>query len=421
LFNPADQQRWDDEVVPVFRRQGLIAEYWGRSQLDALLDKHPEVDRSFFGNQTRGFLTLPEARERIASQETFLKRSTPTPFVGRGEELDQVARFMPSDSRFLVIHGAGGVGKTRLLIEAGEEIASMGRWQVLWANVETMLSSGTWFEGIVPERPTLLLVDEPQDDQLLRILDEQQSGRASKWKVAIAVRSPKDPVMRWLGGARTKKRVDTINLGVLRPDEAEQMCMGLLTSGPLGARGDRWSRQVARELAGRFSCSPMWLTIAVHVLETSGDLAGVPKTADNLADLYLDEIIQCQKEFQPEQVRLLLRWVALVGAVNRESDAAIELLREGSGIASDTLVREMLARLVARGGLSQRGARNRLVELKPNVLRDHVLIRWLSVDVGYGETPMQPSDAARTIVDDILHTVLQAHLQHPWRHRMTGF
>lgn len=410
LFNPTDQERWDDEVVPVFRSQGLIAEYWGRSQLDALLDKHPEVDRFFFGNQTRAFLTLPEARERIASQETVLKRGTPTPFVGRGEELDQVARFMSSDSRFLVIHGSGGIGKTRLLIEAGEEIASTGRWQVLWANAATMLSSGTWFDGIVPERPTLLLIDEPKDEQLMTILDEQQSSRTANWKVAISVRSPKDPVMRWFGGARTRKYVDTINLDVLRPDEAEQMCMGLLSSGPLGTKRDTWRKEVAHERAGRFSYHPMGLTIAVHVLETSGDLAGVPQTADSLAESYLDEIIQCQKEFQPERVRSLLRWVALVGTANRESDAAIGLLREGSGVASDTSVREMLARLVARGGLSQRGARNRLVELKPDILRDHVLIHWLSVDVGYGEMPMQPSDAARTIVDDILHTVLQGNI-----------
>ena len=410
LFNPTDQERWDDEVIPVFRSQGLIAEYWGRSQLDALLDKHPEVDRFFFGNQTRAFLTLPEARERIASQETVLKRATPTPFVGRGEELDQVARFMSSDSRFLVIHGSGGIGKTRLLIEAGEETASTGRWQVLWANAATMLSSGTWFDGIVPERPTLLLVDEPEDEQLMKILDEQRSSRTANWKVAVSVRSPKDPVMRWLGGARTKKHVDTINLDVLRPNEAEQMCVGLLSLGPLGIRGDMWCKEVAHELASRFSCSPMWMTIAVHVLETSGDLAGVPQTADNLAESYLEEIIQYQKEFQPEQVRSLLRWVALVGTVNRENDAAIGLLREGSGVASDMSVREMLARLVVRGGLSQRGARNRLVELKPDVLRDHVPIRWLSVDIGYGDNPMQPSDAARTIVDDILHTVLHGNI-----------
>ena len=247
LFNPTDQQRWDHEVVPVFRSQGLIAEYWGRSQLDALLDKHPEIDRPFFQNETRVFLTLPEAREQVASQEPFLKRSSPMPLVGRRDELHQVDRFMLSDSKFLVIHGAGGVGKTRLLIEAGEQVASTGRWHVLWANAATMLSSGTWFSGIVPERPTLLLVDEPDDEQLMKILDEQQSSRAANWKVAIAVRSPKDPVMRWLGGSRTRKRVHKISLDVLRPNEAEQMCKDLLSSGPLGARGDEWCREVARD------------------------------------------------------------------------------------------------------------------------------------------------------------------------------
>jgi len=410
LFNPTDQQRWDDEVVPVFRSRGLIAEYWGRSQLDALLDKHPEVDRSFFQNETRVFLTLPEAKEQVASQEPFLKRSSPEPFIGRRDELHQVEQFMSSDSKFLVIHGAGGVGKTRLLIEAGERVASTGRWQVLWANAATMLSSGTWFSGIVPERSTLLLGDEPDDEQLMKMFDEQQSSRAAKWKVAITVRSPKDPVMRWFGGSKARQRVRKISLDVLCTNEAEQMCMDLLSSGPLGDRGDERCREVARELARRFSCSPVWMKLAVHVVETSGDFARVPQTADDLAESYLGEIIESQKESRPEQVRSLLQWVALVGTVNRESDVAIGLLREVSGVASDTLVREVLARLVVRGGLSQRGARNRLVELKPDVLRDHMLIRWLSVDVGYGENPVQPSDAARAIVDDILHMVLQGNM-----------
>jgi hypothetical protein len=177
----------------LFDDQGLSADYWERENLNALLVKYPEVDRSFFRNETRVFLSLPEIRERLPRDEPFLQRTALAAFFGREHELARVRTFLSSNALFLVIHGAGGMGKTRLLVEAGEEIAGEGSWQVLWANVASMSSTGTWFEAIVPERPTLLLVDEPEDEQLFRMLSEQlggRVGRAAKWKVAVAVRSP---------------------------------------------------------------------------------------------------------------------------------------------------------------------------------------------------------------------------------------
>lgn len=47
-FNPTDDQRWKSEVVPLFAAIKLTADYWERANLDALLDKHPEVSRAFF-------------------------------------------------------------------------------------------------------------------------------------------------------------------------------------------------------------------------------------------------------------------------------------------------------------------------------------------------------------------------------------
>ena len=126
--------------------------------------------------------------------------------------------FLASSHLFLVVHGAGGVGKTRAVIEAGERIAAEGAWQVLWANVASMEASGAWFEAIVPERPTLLIVDEPKDEQVLRVLAEQlgtKSGRASQWKIVITVRSPKDPVLKFLFGTRRKSHVDQLCVAAL--------------------------------------------------------------------------------------------------------------------------------------------------------------------------------------------------------------
>ena len=55
----------------------------------------------------------------------------------------------------------------------------------------------------------------------------------------------------------------------------------------------------------------------------------------------------------------------------------------------------------------QRGAHSRLIEVKPDVLRDHLLLNWLSVDLGYGQNPLQPSDDAKTLVAAVSQTVLK--------------
>jgi hypothetical protein len=163
-FNPTDQQTWDTEVVPLFAKLGLVADYWERAALDSLLDKHPEIHRSYFENETRVFLSIPEVREGLPGQEPFLRRQELGPFCGRTEEKTAIREFLASDKLFLVVHGAGGTGKTRLLVDMGGEIAGDGEWQVLWANVESMAATGAWFEAVVPERSSLLFVDEPADE-----------------------------------------------------------------------------------------------------------------------------------------------------------------------------------------------------------------------------------------------------------------
>jgi len=411
-FNPTDKQTWDAEVVPLFAKQGLVADYWERENLNALLDKHPEIHRSFFENETRAFLSVPEIKERLPNQEPFLRRAELGPFCGRESELAKLQDFLLSQHLFLVVHGAGGMGKTRLLVEAGETIASKGKWQVLWANVASMAASGAWFDAIVPERPTLLLLDEPADELLLQQLAEQlggRLGRAAHWKVAVAVRSPKDPVLRFLRGARMKSRVQELPIAALRSADAEAMCAELLKAGPLGKLPEEERRDAAREISKRFSRHPVWLTLAVQHLEDHGNLKQIPANATDLAEEYLREIERSQSDVPPESVRDLLRWVALVGTVNREDDATIKMIGEGSGIGSVVDVRQRLASLVGRRALLERGAHNRFVELKPDVLRDHVLLRWLSTEVG-GAQPVVASDDAKALLEIVRNATLSGSL-----------
>lgn len=408
-FNPTDRQIWDRDVVPLFQAQGLIAEYWERADLDAKLDKNPEIDRAYFQNTTRVFLSLPEVKERLPDQEPFLRRTTLGTFVGRTAEVQAIRSFLGTDHLFLVVHGAGGVGKTRLVIEAGESIAAEGTWQVLWANVASMEANGTWFEAIIPERPTLLLVDEPEDEQVLRVLAEQigtKLGRTSRWKIIITARSTKDPVLKFLFGPRMRPRVDQFCIAALSREDAESMCIDLIRSGSLGSSSGEWQVEAARKIAQRFSCHPVWLTLAVHMLETTSDLAKVPENAEALAELYLSEVVERQSGYTRETVLMLLRWVSLLGSLNRENNTAVELIARQAQMSDIGAVMKAVADLVGRRALSERGARNRFVEVKPDVMRDYVLQKWLSADVGFGPDPVQPSEDAKQLANSVLQATL---------------
>lgn len=409
-FNPTDRETWDNEVVPLFRELGLEPDFWLCSTLDALLDKHPYVARAYFERETRTFLSLPEVRERLPEREPFLRRDGLGEFAGREAECDSIAQFLGDDELFIVISGAGGVGKTRLLLEAGQQASETGSWQVLWANVESMSATATWFEAIAPERPTLLLVDEPETEQLLRLLVEQLGGRAAKWKVAVSVRSPKDPVLRFLAGPRIQQRVRSLEVASLPQADATTMCRNLLDTGKLAESPERWREEAASELAERFTRHPIWLTLAVHLLEERGNLAAVPRTAEALADAYLEEILGHQTTYPRDNLLVLLRWIALLGTVKRTDHNAITLLARRSGIGGPVATEAALARLVERRALRAWGAERRLLEIVPDVLRDHLLLTWLAVDIGHGENPMRPSDDAGSLVSEVCDHILGQEL-----------
>ncbi len=410
-FNTTDRQTWDSVVVPLFHAQSLVADYWEQANLDALLDKHPEVDRAYFQNETRVFLSLPEVREMLPNREPFLRRNALGTFFGRDTESRSLRSFLESNQLFLVIHGAGGVGKTRVALEAGERIATEGAWQVLWVNVASMKASGTWFNAIAPECQTLLIVDEPkdEDEKLLHVLTEQlgsKSGRTSQWKIAIIVRSPKDPVLKFLSSPGIEHLVERLCVAALPQSDAESMCIDLINSGTLANTPSEWRVMAGKELAKRFSSHPVWLTLAVHLLESTGDLTKVPEKAEGLAKLYLSEITNGESDYDPETVTTLLRWVALVGTLDRENDTTIKLIAQQAQLSDSNVAREALASLVRRKALAERGARGRFVEVKPDVLRDYLLLKWLSVDVGHGSNPVQPSGDAKQLAKNVLDAML---------------
>lgn len=406
-FNARDRARWDKEVSPLFEAHGLTAVYWERPTLEALLAKHPEVRRAYFDSGNRVFISLQEARE-LPSLRMYPDALAAT-FQGRKEALAAFSDFLANDhKRIFILHGAGGVGKSRFLLEAGEANASS--WRPLWANVATMARSDAWFGSIVPERPTVVLVDDPEDAEPLKVLIEQvsaASGRTGQWKVAIGVRSPNDPVLGYVQSPQLARLVVTLPIDRLERAEAESFARELVEASQLRFRDADWKTGLASFIASRFDQFPIWIAMAVEVAALEHGLENMPQTADALAATYLREITLAQTEFDRSKLLETLRWISLLRPFNTENEHDLDWLREKSGLADATELRRCLSRLVDRRVLFVRGARSRLLELKPDVLADHVQRAWLIQKVSFGATRLMSTGPVAGIADEILESIAE--------------
>ncbi|MEG4281212.1 hypothetical protein QUA62_27680 [Microcoleus sp. MON1_C1] len=377
-FNPTDELKWNKEVKPEFDKLGLTATYWEKSVIETKLLKYPDLKQAYFGGETRVFLGIAEAREQVQLQEFSHPHALDTCYQGREKELEQYKNFLLNDSKkILVVHGAGGIGKTRFLLEGAETQALPDDWEILWANVATMMTNPSWFMGLIPERPTLLLIDDPDDAEVLKKLVEQISvGRAKTWKVAIAVRSPNDPVLKYLQKKRTGQIVEQLPLEPLETNAAVAFCQELLEFGVLQEQTADWKTQSATWIAQHYDRYPLWMAIAVKLLESKGNLETMPQEADGLASEYLEEILTQQQNIPREQVFNLLRWTALFNTVNREDAAVIEWLRAKVGCRNPTELQRYFDSLITRKVIFERGAGNRLLKIKPDVLADYIAILY---------------------------------------------
>jgi len=398
-FYPNDELKWNTEVKPEFDKLGLIATYWEKSVIETKLLKYPDLKQAYFGGETRVFLGITEAREQVRTQELYQPHALDACYQGREKELEQYKNFLLNDSKkILVIHGAGGIGKTRFLLEGAKTQALPDGWQVLWANVATMMTNTSWFMGLIPELPTLLLIDEPDDVEVLKMLGEQISGgRAKAWKVAIAVRSPNDPVLKYLQEKKTSQIVEELPLEPLEESAAIAFCQELLEFGVWQAQSSDRKKESATWIAQHYDRYPLWMAIAVKLLESKSNLETMPQEADGLASEYLEVILTQQQNIPREQVLNLLRWTALFNTVNREDTVVIDWIRAKVGCRNLTEVQRYFDSLITRKVIFERGAGNRLLKIKPDVLADYILRNWLTYNKP-SEKKLEASSEAMEIV-----------------------
>jgi predicted ATPase/DNA-binding SARP family transcriptional activator len=156
--------------------------------LERLLRKELNVDpqfetRELYKRIRRGELKPVSAQVRIPSLErTKQKHNLPThltSFVGREKELDELSRLI-SQNRLVTLLGAGGIGKTRLALRAGQSLLNQHPDGVWFVPLESITDEDVVAQtvasalAIAPSSEHALvetLTQELQNKNLLLILD----------------------------------------------------------------------------------------------------------------------------------------------------------------------------------------------------------------------------------------------------------
>lgn len=379
--NPTDEKNWQEQVVEKFKAEGFEeVMLWPSSTLAKKIIDLPHVKQEYFEGENRVIISLSEAYEKLEIDQV-VSFAISLDYLGRESELEALDKFLKNrDTRVLPIHGPGGVGKTRFALQASIDANEREDWDVYWANVETMTLCSSWFQTIIPSRKTLLVIDEPDDAKLIKVLLEQISlAKMSNWKVLVVTRSPKDPVLQVLRNPRSKILENGIELAPLAGNDIEKLAYNLLSKcEKLKAVREDDLKDWAKIIGKISNGFPIWATLAVFLIEGGKRISDLPNDDYGLAALYVEEIVKyIPLELIGDKLasRKFLQLLSLFQPINVQTDEELlHFIAQRICLRREEYIHELFSNLINRNVCKKRG---RLVEIKPDVIRDHIIYDWL--------------------------------------------
>lgn len=381
---------WDQRDIAREMRQSLTS-----TQRLALVN-------TFFPRHRKDFLGVdePSAFESAAQHFAPLMRkdvafSHAWNLVGRETELkDLLAALEDAGAQLTVVVGAGGVGKTRLVLDAAETFQRVHpTYNVLFLSSSRQPTSND-FDEIRTQR-SLLIIEDAHDQGDLTAVFHAASRLETPPKLLITTRPYALELIRGTAMAQGYTFANTalIELKGLSVDRAEEVAREILKEkhGP---------HEAARDIAQITHDSPFALVIGSYLVATQRIH---PATLNNLKD-FKSQLLQRFRDAvtgeiaaagEEELLRDALSLVALVRPVDTQSPA-FKRLAEHLIAKPLEKIRRALQLLDEAGVLIKRG---RFYRVTPELLGDYLLEQSCiagdsSLSLGYAERALEQADAS---------------------------
>ena len=363
---------------------------WDAEDLITMTDEFPYLLNSFRQPHLPVFLPWQDAfRDQIACKYRLLRYDHET--FGRENEITQFQTFVQDrDKRLLIVHGSGGIGKTKLAIEFAKTVEQKHTnyeplfVQMLGESFENSL------EDIPPNRKYVFFIDDAHEfmDDFKSLKVVINSEEYSKSKVVLFTRKIfKEPVKREFLSVLPDKTVDELEVLKLSLEKTEAFIQAYTKAPkPVGTRLARLA------VLGRDT--PLIAVMVIDLFNKGTDLSDLTKDVlvETVFKSYLNDIFNKHLPNSNEQHRELLNWISAVGPIDAENNQICEKLADTLEVKLHK-IEQYRSDLLDYGLLVQIGRKQRVF---PDVLSDYILQSACFLSDG------RPSSFHKTLLEEFL-------------------
>jgi transcriptional regulator with XRE-family HTH domain len=311
--------------------------------------------------------------------------------VGREQPLAKLKQYLTEKAaRIVLLIGAGGSGKSRVLKQAIETYEASHKGAIIRFLARTAEITKKSLEEL-GEKAVLLVVDDAHDRTDLPLLF-QFAATSANVRVILALRPyGLDHLKAQASNFSLVDAIREVKLDALTKDEAEHLAAQVLKkeSGPLAA---------AKDIAHLTYDCPLATVVGAQIVAREKkhfDLAKNEQAFRLTLFARFENVIagEIGQKSDAEQIKKLLRVLALCQPFYLDDKALLALAQKLEGIVPHATNR-LLKLLIESGVLFKRGARYRL---SPDVLADYIIeaacVGALGNSTGYAEAAFDSADA----------------------------
>lgn len=308
----------------------------------------------------RTLLTHCEYLERMENVAKSYQATYQGNLAGRKKNQEEIKELLDGDASVIILHGAGGIGKTRLLLSLKDQLSpNVSLWYV--RNEAESIES----EIINLNRETthIIIIDDAHRCQFLAKFREVliNPELSNKVVIILATRSIfKESICYELGIQHEIPKVEIKPLENLDINE-------LLQSHPY----EIVNIEIRHELVRLSEGNPLIAGIAARLYQKGEDLMSL--SHDQLLTQYLKEIIQDLLGVDKNIAEKYLQLIALLGTIDLNDSELTNNICELLHI-NNLEVEKLINSLVESGLLEQYGS---LIRLSSEVLADRLLLMLL--------------------------------------------
>jgi len=333
----------------------------------------------------RGLLTCNEFAARV---QQIALTSYLALFVGRESIRQELKDFLVGSSRVIVIHGSGGLGKTRLLLSL-PEIVPEGR--SLWYVRNEAESIEPELASLDRDHRHVIVVDDAHRFNLLSQLREVivNPKFAGKVTLILSTRSVFKESIIYQLGTLPDNQIATVEIKPLTNQDINQ----IIESSPYNIAQEEVRYAIVKTAEG----NPLFAGIAVCLVQQGVALTNLPR--EQILTRYLNEIIHDLDEgdnSDRQSYQAYIRYLEILAALGNINLVEQELQAKISEVISISPIdqQRIRTRLVEVGILEKY---SETLKIASEVLADHILISH------FFEPKTKRADFQKQIIEPFFH------------------